>query len=129
MNAISADEIAVKSMGRYTTFYKSLAFFLSSAVTGLAGVIYASYVSFIDPTSFTLNESIFILCALFIGGVGNKRGPILGALFVVLLPELLSFVGLPSSIVANFRQIICGLVLVLMMYYRPQGLWGNKVLK
>ena len=129
LNAIRADEITVKAMGRNTVLFKSLAFFLSAAVAGLAGVIYASYVSYIDPTSFTLDESIFILSALFIGGIGNTKGPVLGALFVVLLPELLRFVGLPDTIAANLRQIIYGLALILVMYYRPQGLWGKAILK
>ena len=129
LNAIRADEIVVKSMGRNTVLFKSLAFFISAAVSGLAGVIYASYVSYIDPTSFTLDESIFILCALFIGGIGNTRGPVLGALFVVLLPEFLRFVGLPDTIASNLRQIIYGLALVLVMYHHPQGLWGKTILK
>ena len=129
LNAIRADEVAVKAMGRNTVLFKSLAFFLSASVAGLAGAIYASYISYIDPTSFTLDESIFILSALFIGGIGNTKGPILGALFVVLLPELLRFVGLPDSIAANLRQIIYGLALILVMYYRPQGLLGKVILK
>ena len=129
LNAIRADETMVKSMGRNTVLFKSWAFFFSAAVAGLAGTIYASYVSYIDPTSFTLDESIFIISALFIGGIGNTKGPILGAVFVVLLPELLRFVGLPDSIAANLRQIIYGLALILVMYYRPQGLMGKTVLK
>ena len=79
LNAIRADETMVKSMGRNTVMFKSWAFSLSAAVAGLAGTIYASYVSYIDPTSFTLDESIFIISALFIGGIGNTKGPILGA--------------------------------------------------
>ena len=129
LNAIRADETATQAMGRNTVMFKSWAFFLSASVAGLAGVIYASYVSYIDPTSFTLDESIFILSALFIGGIGNTKGPIMGALFVVLLPELLRFVGLPDSIAANLRQIIYGLALVLVMYFRPQGIWGKTILK
>ena len=129
LNAIRADEITVKSMGRNIVKFKSLAFFLSAAVAGLAGIIYASYVNYIDPTSFTLDESIFILSALFIGGIGNTKGPILGAMFVVLLPEFLRFVGLPDSVAANLRQIIYGLALILVMYYRPQGLWGKTIMK
>lgn len=129
LNAIRADETMVQALGRDTVAFKAWAFLISAAVAGLAGVIYASYVSYIDPTSFTLDESIFILSALFIGGIGNIKGPILGALFVVLLPELLRFVGLPDSIAANLRQIIYGLALILVMYFRPQGLWGKTILK
>lgn len=129
LNAIRADEMMVQALGRDTVAFKAWAFFISAAVAGLAGVIYASYVSYIDPTSFTLDESIFILSALFIGGIGNIKGPILGALFVVLLPELLRFVGMPDSVAANLRQIIYGMALILVMYFRPQGLWGKTVLK
>lgn len=129
LNAIRADEQTVQSLGRNTAAFKSWAFFISAAVAGLAGVIYAAYVSYIDPTSFTLDESIFIISALFIGGIGNIKGPILGALFVVLLPELLRFVGLPDSVAAPLRQVIYGLALILVMYFRPQGLWGKTILK
>lgn len=129
LRAIKADELMVQSMGRDTVAAKAWAFFISAAVAGVAGVIYASYVSYIDPTSFTLNESIFIISALFIGGIGNVKGPIFGALFVVLLPELLRFVGLPDAIAANLRQIIYGLSLILVVYFRPQGLLGKTVLK
>ena len=129
LNAIRADETVVQSLGRNTAAFKSWAFFISAAVAGLAGVIYAAYVSYIDPTSFTLDESIFIISALFIGGIGNIKGPILGALFVVLRPELLRFVGLPDSVAAPLRQVIYGLALILVMYFRPRGLWGKTTLK
>lgn len=129
LRAIKADELMVQSMGRNTVAAKAWAFFISASVAGVAGVIYASYVSYIDPTSFTLNESIFIISALFIGGIGNVKGPIFGALFVVLLPELLRFVGLPDAIAANLRQIIYGLALIFVVYFRPQGLFGKTVLK
>lgn len=129
LKAIRSDELSVQALGRNTVLFKSWAFFLSAAFSGLAGLFYASYVTYIDPTSFTLDESIFIISALFIGGVGNIKGPVLGAVFVVLLPELLRFVGMPDSIAANMRQIIYGLALVLVMYFRPQGLWGENVLK
>ena len=129
LKAIRNDELSVSALGRNPVAFKAWAFFISAAFSGLAGLIYASYVSYIDPTSFTLDESIFILSALFIGGIGNVRGPVLGAVFVVLLPEILRFVGMPDSIAANMRQIIYGLALILVMYYRHQGLWGETVLK
>ena len=129
LRAVKADEVMVQSMGRDTAAAKSWAFFISAAVASVSGVLYASYVSYIDPTSFTLNESIFIISALFIGGIGNVKGPVFGALFVVLLPELLRFVGLPDAIAANLRQIIYGLSLILVVYFRPQGLFGKSVMK
>ena len=129
LKAIREDESSIIALGRNTILFKSWAFFLSAAFSGLAGLLYASYTSYIDPTSFTLDESIFIVSALFIGGVGNIRGPIAGAIFVVLLPEILRLVGLPDTIAANPRQIIYGLTLIIVMYYRPQGLRGETILK
>ena len=126
LKAMRRDEQAVKALGRNTVMFKVQTFFLSAAFSGLAGVIYASYVSYIDPTSFTLDESIFIITALFIGGLGNIKGPILGAVFVIILPEILRFVGMPDAIAANMRQIIYGLALVIIMFVRPQGLLGEK---
>jgi branched-chain amino acid transport system permease protein len=127
LSAIRSNELAVLSMGRNSVKFKNWAFFISAAFSGLAGLLYASYISYIDPTSFTIDESIFILVALFIGGTGNVKGPIAGALFVVLVPEILRFVGLPNAVEANLRQIIYGFTLVLVMNFRPQGLWGKPI--
>jgi branched-chain amino acid transport system permease protein len=127
LKAMRTDELSAQSVGRNTVVARSWAFFISAAVSGLAGLFYASYVSYIDPTSFTLDESIFIISALFIGGVGNIRGSILGAFFVVILPEVLRFVGMPDDIAADMRQIIYGLSLIVVMYFRPRGLAGEKI--
>ena len=126
--AIRSDELSVAVLARDPLRFKRHAFFLSAAFSGLVGLLYASYISYIDPTSFTVDESIFILCALFIDGTGNIRGPVLGAVFVVLLPELLRFVGLPDALAANLRQIIYGLLLILVMYSRPQCLCGENTI-
>lgn len=129
LRAIRADEISVIALGRNVSAAKRRAFFISAAFSGIAGLLYASYVRFIDPTSFTLNESLFIICALFIGGVGNARGSIAGALFVVILPEILRLVGMPDAIAAPLREIIYGLALITVMFIRPQGILGEKISK
>ncbi|MBQ6977076.1 MAG: branched-chain amino acid ABC transporter permease [Paludibacteraceae bacterium] len=129
LRSLRSDEQSLAALGRNVSFLKGSAFFISAAFAGLAGMLYASYSSYIDPTSFTLSESLFIISALFIGGIGNISGPILGALFVVILPEILRFIGLPESIAAPLRQIIYGLSLVLVMYFRPQGIGGKVILK
>ena len=124
-SAVRDDETALAALGRDPDRVKTQAFFLSAAFSALAGLLYASYIGYIDPSSFTLDESIFILSALFIGGTGNVSGPAAGALFVVILPEVLRFIGLPDAAAANLRQIIYGLALVLCMFFRPQGLLGE----
>lgn len=128
LRAIKDDEISLLSLGRNVNYYKTVSFVLSSAFIGIAGYIYATYISYIDPTSFTLDESIFILCALLIGGTGNIKGPITGAIFVVILPEILRFVGLPDSVAAPLRQIIYGLILIWVMLFRKQGIAGENTL-
>jgi len=129
LKGIRDDELAVLSLGRNVTAFKVWAFVISSAFIGIAGIIYATYVSYIDPTSFNLDEAIFILAACLIGGTGNTRGPVVGAIFVVLLPELLRFVGFPDSVAANLRQIVYGSSLVVLMFFRPQGLAGEYQLR
>ena len=130
MKAIRTDELSAQSLGRNTNRLKAWAFFISAAFAGVAGLIYASYMSYIDPTSFTLDESIFIITALFIGGIGSRVwGPIAGAAVVVILPELLRFVGLPDAVAANLRQVIYGLVLIVLMFVRPQGLLGDAKMR
>lgn len=125
LKGIREDEIAVNSLGRNVTAYKIWVFVISSGFIAIAGMLFATYVTYIDPTSFNLDEAIFILAAVLIGGTGNTKGPIAGAVFVVLLPELLRFVGLPDAVAANLRQIIYGLSLILLMRWRPQGIAGN----
>ena len=130
LRSIRTDEISAQALGRNTVSLKAWAFFLSAAFAGMAGLVYASYVGYLHPTGFTLNESIFILTALFIGGIGRRVwGPVAGAAVVVILPEALRYVGLPNAVAANLRLIVFGLILILLMFYRPQGLLGDSELK
>lgn len=129
LKGVRDDSLSMLSLGRNVTGLKIWAFILSSGFIAIAGFLYASYVSYIDPTSFNLDEAIFILAAVLIGGTGNIKGPIVGAVFVVILPELLRFIGLPDSVEANLRQIIYGLSIIILMRYRPQGIAGEYALK
>jgi branched-chain amino acid transport system permease protein len=128
LKGIRDDEISVEVLGKNIVALKIWSFFISAAFSGVAGFLYASYVTYIDPTSFNLDEAIFIITAVLIGGSGNVRGSVLGAVFVIVLPELLRFVGLPDSVAANMRQIIFGLILIFLMRYRPYGIVGERKL-
>ena len=125
LRSIREDEIFTASVGKNVVFYKIQIFIISSSMAALGGGLYAYYFNFVDPSSFTLMESIFILSIVIIGGSGSLRGPVAGAVFLVLLPELLRFAGLPSSIAANIRQIFYGGLLVVFMMWRPQGFLGE----
>lgn len=121
LTAISEDEIYTQSIGKNIYRAKIVSFTLSAMFAAVPGALYAHYISYIDPTSFTVNESIFILSIVIIGGLGNLTGSFLAAAFLVLLPEALRFVGMPDSIAANMRQIIYGLILILVMMTGKNG--------
>lgn len=125
LQAMRDDELAARSIGIPVNWLKLQAFALASAMVGIAGGLYASYISYIDPTSFSLNESILMLSMVIIGGTGNVRGPLIGAAVLILLPEALRFLQLPDAVAANVRLLAYGLLLVIMMHLRPQGLAGT----
>jgi branched-chain amino acid transport system permease protein len=125
LKAIREDERVISIFGYKTHYYKLTIFVIGAAIASVAGSFFASYITFIDPSSFNLNESIFILSIIILGGLANNKGSVLGAIFLILLPELLRFVGFPTDVAAQMRQIIYGLILILLMIYRPQGLIGE----
>lgn len=125
LKAIREDEKTIQVFGYNTFYYKLAIFIISAAMASIAGSLYASYVTFIDPSSFALMESIFILAIIILGGLANIKGSVFGALFLILLPEVLRFVGFPVEFAAQMRQIIYGVILILLMLYRPQGLVGE----
>ncbi len=125
LKALREDEVVLQTMGRNTRRMKVLAFVISSAFIGLASYIFATYMTYIYPGGFKLEESIFILIAVLVGGSGTIRGAIAGAIFVIVVPELLRFAGLPENIAAPMQQIVFGLILIIVMRYRPNGLLGE----
>ena len=128
LKAMREDERAAASTGIETNQIAALAMSLAAGVAALAGAIYASYVTYIDPTSFSLAESIFLVAMLMLGGGGNLTGPVVGTLIMVALPEALRFVGLPDAVAANVREIIYGGLLAGLMFWRPQGIAGERML-
>jgi len=125
LKGIREDEVFITAAGKNVTLFKVKTFMVSAALAAIGGVLYATYITYIDPTSFTVMESIFIISIVIIGGAGSLKGPIVGAIVLVALPEILRFVGLPNSIAANIRQILYGGLLVVFMMWRPQGFMGE----
>lgn len=125
LRATRDDEVAASSLGKNVPAVRITAFAVAAAVAAVAGALFAGYMRFIDPTSFTLAESIFILSIVVIGGAGNSVGPVVGALVMILVPEALRFVNVPDNVAANLRQVVFGVLLVLMMRFRPQGILGD----
>ncbi len=117
--SIKEDELAATMMGIKTTQYKILAFVISAFITGIAGAFYASMIGFIDPNSFTFDISTLIISIVIMGGMGTIRGMFLGSAILIVFPEV-------SRFMMDYRFVVYGIVLVLMMRFRPQGLLGWK---
>ena len=124
--AIREDEQAIEVFGYKATYFKLTIWIISAMMAALAGGITASEQTFIDPMSFLLLESILLVCIVILGGLGTLWGSLLGALVFVLLNEGMRFVPfLPGELVGQARLAILGIVIVLLMLFRPQGLVGR----
>ena len=125
LNAIREDEDALKIFGYKTSSYVLIIFSIGAALSSLAGVLYASYITFIDANYFTVNESLLLWSMIILGGLGRNSGALIGAFILIILPEFLRFIGFPQEFAALTRQIIYGLLLVLLMLFRPKGIIGR----
>ena len=136
--AIREDEVAAGAMGINTTRIKLLAFAMGASFGGIAGGMFAAMQGFVSPESFVLVESIMVLAMVVLGGMGNIWGVLLGALLLSFAPELLRHTVEPlqralfDRVIIEpevIRMLLFGLALMLMMLFRPAGLWPSKVRK
>ena len=128
LKAIRDDEGASQSLGKNTLRFHFEAAWLASTLASVAGALYAAYVGYIDPGLCSLDQAVLVLSMVIVGGVGNLRGPVIGAVVLVGLPEILKFLQLPTSIIDNIRLLAYGLALIVLVHFRPQGIAGSKVL-
>ena len=133
--AIREDEAAARASGVNTRNLKLLAFAMGASFGGVAGSLYASFQGFVSPESFGLMESIMVLCMVVLGGMGHIRGVVLGAALLVALPEALRYIGpLQRSLFgqvhiepSDLRLLLFGVALVVVMRWRPAGLWPAAI--
>jgi len=118
-NCIREDEIAAESTGIDVRYYKLLAFVLGAGLAGIAGNIYASKLMIVSPESFSFMESCMLFCIVLIGGMGSIPGIIIGSAAVSLFPEIF-------RAFARYRMLIFGAAMVIMMVFRPGGIWPRK---
>jgi branched-chain amino acid transport system permease protein len=118
--ALREDEIAASAMGIRSTLYKLYSVSFGAFWAGLAGCLFAAKMRFISPESFTFMESVLILCMVILGGLGSIAGVIIGAIILVCLPEVLREIQM-------YRMLALGAGVVLLMIFRPQGLFGGKI--
>lgn len=134
--AVREDEVAAKAMGINTRNIKLLAFSMGASFGGVAGAMFASMQGFVSPESFSLTESISVLCMVVLGGMGHIPGVILGAILLSVFPEILRAVVVPLQETLfgdvlldpeGIRMLLFGFALVLVMIFRPAGLWPSAV--
>lgn len=125
LKAIREDEDVARVFGYRPLHYKLIIFVIAAMMASVAGSLFASYLMFIDPSSFTLNENVFLLSIIILGGLANINGSLLGAFILIGLPELLRFTGFPTEIAAQMQRLIYGLLLIVLMFIRPQGILGR----
>ena len=121
MFAIRDDEIAAEALGVDTTRYKVAAFVIGAFFAGVAGGLFAHYLSYLNPNTFTFLKSIEIIAMVVLGGMGSLSGSVLAAIILTLLPEVL-------RPVKDYRMVIYSLLLIVLMITRPQGLLGTREL-
>ena len=126
LTAIREDEEAIAVFGYQTTHYKLAVWTISAMMAGLAGGLFASWTTFVDPNSFILLESMLLVAIVILGGLATIWGSLLGAMAFVLLEEGMRFLPfLPTVHVGQARLVVLGILLVLLMLFRPQGLVGR----
>lgn len=127
--AIRDSDIAAESMGIHLSFYKTAAFSISAFYAGIAGALFAHFMYFIGPENFDFLVSISFLVMILVGGVGSVHGAVFGAVFMTLLPELISLGKdfLPDFIgqQAGLQTAVYGLILILFIRFEPLGLYGR----
>lgn len=116
--AVREDELLASALGAPVARFKGLAFIISSIFTGMAGCLYAYFLSTVTPDTFGFNQSIVLLAMLIIGGSSTIRGAIFGALLLTWIPEMFRFAS-------DYRMLVFGLFLVAVLRFQPQGLIGE----
>lgn len=125
LECIRDNELGAITLGKNILYYKLICNAIAAFIIAIAGSLFAVYNNYIDATSFTLNESILIISMILIGGTGNLIGPIFGACFYVITPELIRLIPINSANGASLQMIIYSLILILVVRFRPNGLFGK----
>jgi branched-chain amino acid transport system permease protein len=125
IEAFREDELAAYSCGRNVAALRVQIFCVGAFFAGIAGVLYAHFMTIADPTGFTTNASFILVSMVIIGGMGSLWGAVTGAVLVVLVPQLLILLGLPGFYSDQIQNIIYSLLLIVIVVKRPQGIFGK----
>lgn len=136
LQAMRDDELATRGLGKNVKIIKMQVFAIACGMAAISGSLYAAYVRYVDPSTGSIDHSILMLCMVIVGGLGNFRGPFVGAIVLLAIPELLRyipkllqylsvFINIPDTTAAEIRLMVYGLLLILIIHLRPQGIAGT----
>ena len=122
MAAMRDDELAFSMLGRNAIWVKVSVFAIGSGIAGIAGGLYAHYFRFLEPDQFGLLQSSAILTMVVVGGMRTTWGPVIGAIVLQTLPQAITFLGLPPSVLGPLQGLLFSGLVLIFMFTRPQGL-------
>jgi branched-chain amino acid transport system permease protein len=125
LQAVRDDEVVARSLGKNTFKIKTIGLMISAFFAGIAGSLFAHFITFIDPSSFTFVASIPIVTIVIVGGLASLKGTVIACVVLTIIPEILRFIGLPSSLIGPGRQIIYALILLIIILFFPKGFFGK----
>lgn len=125
LGAMRDDETNLKVLGKNTNKLKYKAIAISGFFAGIVGALDAHYISFINPAILSIHGLIFVLTIVILGGIGSIEGSVIAAFILVIIPEALKFVAIPTEFLGPVRQIIYAVALILIVMYKPKGLFGR----
>lgn len=126
MHVIRDDETVAATMGKPIASTKMTVVMVSAAFAGIAGVLYGQYLMYISPASFEVHVSVTIVTMIVVGGMNNVWGTLAGSAIILLIPEGLRLTRMPADVAGPMQQVFFGALLVLLMFVRPQGLFGER---
>jgi branched-chain amino acid transport system permease protein len=125
LQAMRDDELAARGLGKNVRLMKLQAIMVACSLAAVGGSIYSYYAGYVDPSLGSLDQSILLLAMVVVGGAGNVRGTLVGVLVLLLFPEALRFARIPNALASELRLAGFGLLLVLLVHFRPRGLAGT----
>lgn len=127
LRAIREDDAAAASIGKDVNRYKMVIFTVTAMLASVGGALYGGLITYIDPFSFTIHDSIFIMALVIIGGSGNVYGSVVGAAVLISIPEMLRFFNVPTAVASPIREILYGTLMIIFLRLRPKGLLPERI--
>lgn len=125
IEAMRDDEVQARVLGKDTFKLKAKVMMTSAFFAGIAGSLFAHYLRYIDPTNFTLTEVILILSIVIVGGIASIKGSVLSTILLIIIPELMRFVAIPSNVLGPMRQVMYAVILIAILMLKPRGIFGR----